>query len=253
MSDPGSEVRIDLSDFGGTSIGGPEPGGGLSGSGGGRRGGWSSGRRIRFVLLMAVPAAVLPFLLLLRGSVHAHTVWGFGPWPAVVTGVFFATLTLGFVLWAALALVGFPRGFRRMASRAAAVLALVFVIHGLLHVGVRNVKGDAVRKEYRALHPLLRLGSTVLVLVDGDAVVTDASRSPEDYAAMGLSPVGASLHFPQDDGYVHALDLRTLGRHEWRNVLVELGYRMMGFRTLRHEGTADHLHVSLPARGEGRG
>jgi hypothetical protein len=92
----------------------------------------------------------------------------------------------------------------------------------------------------------------VLVLADRGAVVTDARRSPEDYAAMGLSPARASLHYPQDDGYVHALDLRTRGRPEWRNVMVEIGYRLMGFATLRHEGTADHLHVSLPARGSGQ-
>jgi len=80
-------------------------------------------------------------------------------------------------------------------------------------------------------------------------VVTDAARTREDYAAMGLPPAETSLHFAQSDGYVHALDLRTAGRAEWRNVLVEAGFRMMGFRTLRHVGTADHLHVSLPPRG----
>jgi hypothetical protein len=211
------------------------------------------GRRVRLFLLLALPAAVLPFLLLLRGSVHAHVTWGLGPWPSVLTGLAFASLTLGGLLWAALAVIGFPRGFRRVLSRGGITLAVVFVAHGLLHVGVRNVKGDAVRAEYRALHPLLRLGSTMLVLVDRDAVVTDARRSPEDYAAMGLPAAETSLHYPQGDGYVHALDLRTRGRPEWRNVMVEVGYRLMGFATLRHEGTADHLHISLPPKGSGRG
>lgn len=257
MSEPGSELKIDLSDFGVAPSGGSTspkrptggPGGwGGEGGGGGRR---SVRRRVRLFLLLALPGAVLPFLLLLRGSVHAHTAWGFGPWPSVLTGLAFATLTLGALVWGALAAVGFPRGFRRVLSRAAIALAAVFVVHGLLHVGVRNVKGDAVRAEYRALHPLLRLGSTVLVLVDRNAVMTDASRVREDYAAMGLPAAETSLHYPQDDGYVHALDLRTLGRPEWRNVLVSTGYRLMGFRTLRHRGTADHLHVSLPPRGSG--
>jgi hypothetical protein len=262
MNEPGSELRIDLSDFGlskagasaadGSMAGGSTGGMSEPGAHGARGGvGWSAGRRIRLLLVLAPPAVLLPFLLLLRGSVHAHAVWGLGPWPAVLTGIFFATLTLGGLLWAALALVGFPRGFRSLLPRAVAVLAMVFVIHGMLHVGVRNVKGDAVRAEYRALHPLLRLGSTVLVLVDRDAVLTDAARRPEDYGAMGLSPARSSLHYPQDDGYVHALDLRTVGRPEWRNVLLEMGYRVMGFDTLRHEGTADHLHVSLPLRGDG--
>lgn len=265
MSDPGSELKIDLSDFGVAKPGVAGAGGPRdSGPGRGQRpreedpgrsrvpGVRSLGRRIRLLLVLALPAAVLPFLLLLRGSVHAYGAWGLGPWPSVVTGLAFAASTLGLITWGGLALLGFPRGFRHVLSRGAIALTLVFVVHGLLHVGVRNVKGDSVRAEYRALHPLLRLGSTILVLVDRNAVVTDAARDREDYRAMGLPAAETSLHYPQDDGYVHALDLRTLGRPEWRNVLVETGYRLMGFRTLRHRGTADHLHVSLPPRGSGR-
>jgi hypothetical protein len=63
---------------------------------------------------------------------------------------------------------------------------------------------------------------------------------------MGLPPYERSLHLRQDDGYAHAVDLRTAGRSEWRNFLMRSYYRLMGFRTLRHVGTADHLHVSLP-------
>ncbi len=63
---------------------------------------------------------------------------------------------------------------------------------------------------------------------------------------MGLPVYERSLHFEQADGYIHAMDLRTLGRGEWRNRLMELYFRTLGFRTLRHVGTADHLHVSLP-------
>lgn len=234
-------LRIDLSDFGPARP--PEdPGADAVDRAG------SFWRRIRWTAVLALPAAVVPFLLLLRGSVHAHARWGYGPWPSVATGILFAVVSLVAILWVALALLRFPRGFRKVLSRGAAGLALVFLGHGLLYVGVRNAKGDAVRAEYRSLHPLLRLGSTVLVLVDRDAVVTDAARIPEDYAAMGLPPAETSLHFAQTDGYVHALDLRTAGRPEWRNVLVEVGFRMMGFRTLRHVGTADHLHVSLPPR-----
>jgi hypothetical protein len=129
------------------------------------------------------------------------------------------------------------------------VLGLVFVGYGVLYIGARNMKGDAVRSEYRALHPLLRVASTALVLVDRDAVVTDARRHPDDYLAMGLTPMDASDHYPQSDGYVHALDLRTRGRPAWRNRLVEWTFRLMGFRVLRHVGTADHLHISLPPRG----
>lgn len=36
---------------------------------------------------------------------------------------------------------------------------------------------------------------------------------------------------------------------EWRNLAAELAFRAMGFHTLRHVGTADHLHVSLRLPG----
>jgi len=54
------------------------------------------------------------------------------------------------------------------------------------------------------------------------------------------------LHYPQPDGYVHAIDLRTAGRGFVRNRLVQAYFWSMGFVTLRHVGTADHLHVELP-------
>ena len=69
------------------------------------------------------------------------------------------------------------------------------------------------------------MGVSVFVLVDADAVITDAARTPEFYARAGVPANESSLHFRQDDGFVHALDLRTINR--------------------RHVGTADHLHVSL--------
>jgi len=46
------------------------------------------------------------------------------------------------------------------------------------------------------------------------------------------------------------LDLRTIGRSERRNRLTAAYFQLMGFRTLRHLGTADHLHVSLPPRSD---
>ena len=85
----------------------------------------------------------------------------------------------------------------------------------------------------------------VAALTDADAVITDAARTPQFYARAGLPSNESSLHLRQDDGFVHALDLRTINRPEWRNLLAELAFRAMGFHTLRHVGTADHLHVSL--------
>jgi len=42
------------------------------------------------------------------------------------------------------------------------------------------------------------------------------------------------------------VDLRT--RSPFRSVLVEWYFWAMGFATLRHTGTADHLHVQLVLR-----
>ena len=65
---------------------------------------------------------------------------------------------------------------------------------------------------------------------------------------MGLPVNESSLHFEQANGYVHALDLRTQGRAVWKNTASIWWFKLLGFRTLRHVGTADHLHVSLPVR-----
>jgi len=120
--------------------------------------------------------------------------------------------------------------------------------YGLVSLGAQHTKSDAVQATYHQLHPLLRLATSTWVLADADLVVTDVARSREDYARMGLPVNEHSLHFPQATGYVHALDLRTRGRPEWQNRLVTRYYQSMGFRTLRHTGTADHLHISLAVR-----
>ncbi len=86
------------------------------------------------------------------------------------------------------------------------------------------------------------------MLADRSLVVTDMGRSPADYTNMGLPVLENSLHYKQEYGYVEAVDVRTIGKSEWVNQLVRLYYWSMGFNTLRHTGTADHLHVSMPQR-----
>ena len=137
------------------------------------------------------------------------------------------------------------RGTRRLLARGAAAVAVAYVAYSLLYVGGANVKSDEVRSEYASLHPLLRVAASTLILADPGAVITDAGRTLDFYRRMGLSPNESSLHFEQESGFVHALDLRTIGRPEWRNRAVELGFWALGFHSLRHKGTADHLHVSL--------
>ena len=108
-----------------------------------------------------------------------------------------------------------------------------------------NIKSEGLRKEINELHPILRMGVSTFVLMDGDLIITDASRVPEDYNKMGLKTIKNSLHYKQKDGYAYAIDLRTTRRSEWRNQAMTIYFKLLGFNTLRHTGTGDHLHVSL--------
>ena len=188
---------------------------------------------------------VLPFAVLIRGGVFAYREWSIGTWPSLLLAALATALLLWGYAWVASTRLGAGVGLKRIFTRAAAGVGIAYIVYTLVFVASANVKSDDVRAGYRALHPLLRVASSALILVDPTAVITDAGRTVDDYWLMGLPPNEASLHFEQADGYVHALDLRTAGRPEVRNKLVELGFWMLGFHSLRHVGTADHLHVSL--------
>ncbi len=206
------------------------------------------GRVVRWGVT-AVLLAVLPFVLLVRGGVFAYQQWGLGAWPSLAVSTAATALLLACYAWAASRRLGAGKWFRKFAMRAAALGAAAFVLYSLLIIAGGNVKSEEVRAEYSGLHPLLRMAVSVFVLADADAVITDADRTPDFYARAGLPANESSLHFRQDDGFVHALDLRTINRPEWRNQAAELAFRAMGFHALRHVGTADHLHVSLRLPG----
>ncbi len=206
-------------------------------------------RRVATGLLLLVVLATLPFAVLIRGGVFAYREWALGTWPAFGLSVAATALLLVIYAWALGRKLGAGQGIRRVLTRGAIAVAIAYAGYGLVYVASANVKTDEVRAEYRTLHPLLRTASSLLILLDPAAVITDAGRSAEDYYAMGLSVTEASLHFEQGDGFVHALDLRTRGRPEWRNKAVELAFWALGFHSLRHVGTADHLHVSLRLPG----
>lgn len=117
--------------------------------------------------------------------------------------------------------------------------------HMLFFAQQDNFKSKEVKSEFYSLHPLLRIGVSSLVYFDQESVVTDLERRRSDYEKMGLSVNEHSLHYPQKDGYVYAVDLRTNQRSFLRNAVVQGYFWLMGFKTLRHTGTADHLHISL--------
>jgi hypothetical protein len=188
----------------------------------------------------------LPFLLLIRGGVLLYHWWGLGTWPSLLLSAL-ATMSLlaayagGVGTW-----LGARRELRRLFARGAMGIGAAYVVYALVFVASSNVKSADVRAEYRSLHPLLRLASSAVILVDPGSIITDAGRAPDDYGRMGLPLREQSLHYRQANGYVHALDFRTMGRSSLRNLAVHVGFRALGFHVLRHGGTGDHLHVSLP-------
>jgi hypothetical protein len=193
-------------------------------------------------------ALVVPFALVLRGTLGYQERFDLATLPALTLGLVTAATFLALVAWILARLLRLPSALRWFAVRGSALAVFGLAGMGLLWIAAENVKSEDLTAEYRSLHPLLRLATATLILLDGNAVLTDASRTLEDYAAWGMPANQASLHFEQDDGWVHAMDLRTTGRPEWRNLLVQVGFGVMGFSTLRHHGTADHLHVSIPQR-----
>ncbi len=136
-------------------------------------------------------------------------------------------------------------GARKVNLRLAIVVVGGFVAYTVFFLSGNNAKTTQVKGEYHSVHPLLRTTVGTLAVFDRDLVITDMSRLPEDYQDMGLATKGRSLHYPQSDGYVHALDLRTNDRPEWRNTVLLWYFELMGFNTLRHVGSGDHLHISL--------
>jgi uncharacterized membrane protein (UPF0136 family) len=197
---------------------------------------------------LAVLAVVAPFFVLIRTTTFLYLHAGTGTWGSLALAA--AATFLLLAGYAAVASRHLKGRFRvsPFLLRGLAVLVAAYFLYWLLYLSGAHAKGDAVRSEYRSLHPHLRLALGTLVLLDGNLLVTDASRRVQDYAAMGLPANERSLHLRQPDGYAHAADLRTNGRSWLRNAATVAYFRALGFGTLRHVGTADHLHVSYPVR-----
>lgn len=195
-------------------------------------------------LLRLLAIVALPFIVLVRGAVFFYEHGHVPTWIALSVA---ALLTIGLItLYASWLLRTLKR--RRPVLLIAKWVALPLVVtycgFSLLYLSRVNAKPD-VRAYYRTMHPLLRLALSTWILVDDRLVVTDMRRAREDYGRMRLPINETSLHYRQRDGWVHAVDLRTANRGWFRNRLVQLYFWGMGFNTLRHVGTADHLHVDL--------
>lgn len=191
---------------------------------------------------------VLPFVVLVRGAVFFHGHYSLGPWASLIGGIIVTVVVLTIYVTVFRGMISSTLGgiqaFKRRSYFAITVI-LGYCIHGLFFISSSNLKNPALSEELRQLHPIVRIAVSTIVMIDKDLVVTDATRKSSDYEKMGLPTNERSLHFPQDDGYAYALDLRTRERSWLRNFAVQNYFRLMGFNTLQHTGTAPHLHISL--------
>ena len=208
-------------------------------------------RTILYNLIKLLLIITLPFILLIRLAVFLQFNQGLH---------YSIAITVSAISTAVLLVIYFSIIYGRLTKRRTQIKYLrrrfaiafflvgILSVHGIMFVSSENTKSSAVNQEFRSLQPVLRLGCSVLFLLDKNAIITDGSRLPEDYKKMGLKSLRNSLHYKQKDGYAYALDLRTKNRSEIRNSFLKAYFYLMGFRTLRHVGTADHLHISMPCR-----
>ncbi len=207
---------------------------------------------VRIILypLSLLILVILPFFLLIRTSVFLYGAARLNTWLALGFGMALTSVCLLFYVQYAYKKLFRKRRIKKQVKkynlRLAAAVVIIYCASALIYISTVNVKAQRIRNEYTALHPLLRIAVSSVVLADTDLVITDMARTHGDYDQMGLQTMRRSLHYRQTDGYVHAVDLRTMGQAEWRNHFMIWYFQLMGFRTLRHVGTADHLHVSLP-------
>lgn len=205
-----------------------------------------SWKRGLLTFLLLVASLIIPFIVLVRTSVFVYLDYGFNGWLALVAGIGATViLLLGYGLFVSLK-YSKTIGIHRYFVRGILVVVTAYTLYGVLYYSSLNTKTDEINAYYRSLHPIMRVALTTITLADSDLVVTDIKRQPEDYAQMGLPQNQQSLHYVQSDGYVHAVDLRTRGRAEWKNGLTRLCFYAVGIYSIRHVGTADHLHVYLP-------
>ncbi|MBT7862832.1 MAG: hypothetical protein HN712_21130 [Gemmatimonadetes bacterium] len=165
-------------------------------------------------------------------------------WLAVAGGL----MAGGLILGVALLVVFRTRSMRRAGGLLLGVPLLLLVIGclAMTYYPRANFKSDDLRAEWTHLHPTLRHALWVARLSDESLVLTDLRRAPDDYHLMGLRLPFTSRHFPQTDGYAHAVDLRVSDAGDLRNWARQGLFLLMGLHADRHGGTADHLHVSLP-------
>ena len=136
-------------------------------------------------------------MVLIRGAVFLHEQYALFSWFSLLGGIIAsAFLILIYTIYIQGAVTGELGSFRSMKRQywVALVIILVYCLPGLLFLSATNAKHPEVQKEFRNLHPVLRLSVSTLIWLDNDLVITDGTRNPEDYGKMGLSTKKHSLH-----------------------------------------------------------
>lgn len=204
-----------------------------------------AGKFFRYIFSFLL-LSILPFFILIRGALYFYelNIGGY-------TSLLVASILAGLLIITYLILIDRWLSEKVLVALKFKVTLVILLMIGLnvycLHFySQKNLKHNHLRGEFTSLHPLLRLSVSIVTLSDKKLLVTSIKRRPSDYKKMGLDPVSNSLHFKQRDGYVHAVDIRTNSRWFFRNWFNKTMFSLLGFITLRHSGTADHLHVSLP-------
>ena len=205
-------------------------------------------KAILFFFLKIFLFLLLPFVVLIRGAVFMHENYTSSAEVAILAGAFGTMLLLMayfiYLYFRTTGRLGNGNSIK-LKMFVAGILVVVYCFNGLFFLNGGHAKTEAVQKEFTNLHPILRLSISTILLVDRDLILTDASRLPEDYKAMGLPTKTHSLHYKQKNGFAHAFDVRTKNHSEARNRFLQWYFEAMGFNTLRHVGTEDHLHISL--------
>jgi hypothetical protein len=196
----------------------------------------------------ALILGALPFFALIRGAVYLHAIKGFSTWVALLGGVLVTMLIVTAYGYQLAGRLKDKPPVRMVALRFAVPLVAFYAVYSVVYLSSTHFKSPRERAYYGTIHPLLRVALATVVMFDRQVVITDVARRPSDYVRMGLPVNHGSMHLRQADGYVRAIDVRTSRRGWLRNTLSVIYFRMMGFNTLRHVGTADHLHVELPTR-----
>jgi len=205
-------------------------------------------KAVFYFLFKIILLLSLPFISLVRGAVYLYEQQNYGSWNAIFGAAIITTFLLIVYMIFFYGRITGKVGSLKRKLWLAMILVVGYGIHALYFFTEQNAKHTSIQKEFTSLHPILRLSISTIIHLDEGLIMTDANRQPEDYRKMGLKSKRNSLHYKQKNGYVHAFDVRVKNRSWIRNGLLQLYFKAMGFNTLRHGGTGDHLHISLTSR-----